>query len=76
MATKTDLLEFQGDYEVKNGYIGDETVLNAAPDRLKIELNALWAAVVGSNLTIDELNVNDGNTTFYDAGEFGNTTTV
>ena len=42
MATRTDLATFQGNYEVKNGYIGDETVLNAAPDKLKKELNALW----------------------------------
>ena len=31
---------------------------------------------MANKTSIDELNVNDGTTTFYDAGEFGNTVTV
>ena len=75
MATKTTLIDFQGNYEVKNGYIGDETVLNAAPDKLKKELDLLWEATLGARNSVTEGNANDP-LQFYDAGEFGVTTTI
>jgi len=75
VVTKEHINNFRSDYEVKNGYIGDEITLNAAPDRLKVELDALWEATLGSNGAVTGSSSNI-ETQFYDAGEFGTVGTV
>jgi len=42
MADRTVLTEFRNTYEVKNGQIGSQDVLNKAVDKLKQEMDLLW----------------------------------
>jgi len=51
MATRTTLEEFQKSFEVKNGQVGSQDVLNKAPDKIKKELNDLWNWAAGEDTT-------------------------
>ena len=43
---------FRNTYEVKNGQIGSQDVLNFAVDKLKLEFNDLWNWCAGDDTTV------------------------
>jgi len=43
---------FRNTYEVKNGQIGSQDVLNFAVDKLKLEVNDLWNWAAGADTTV------------------------
>ena len=50
----TNLLDFQTNYEVKNGQIADSVVLNKAVDLVKQEFNFLWEFISMGSSVIDD----------------------
>lgn len=57
MADRTGLTEFRDNYEVKNGQIGSQDVLNKAVDKVKQELDALWTWTADSTDTLPTGNI-------------------
>ena len=59
---RTTLQQFVDYYEVKNGYIGSEDVLNKAVHQAKVEINELWNWAVGG---VDSIDLPDGGLSTY-----------
>ncbi len=47
---KIDYTNFVENYEVRNGYVGSSSVLNAAVDKLKQEVDALYGFLRGGSI--------------------------
>jgi len=45
--SKTTIGAFVDSYEVKNGYVGSQDVLNKAPHQVKLELDEMWTWISG-----------------------------
>ena len=59
MATLIPITDFQQNYEVKNGSIGDSATLNLAVDAAQQEIIALWQFVTDDSISSGDKLIND-----------------
>ena len=59
MANLIPIADFQANYEVKNGDIGDAATLNLAVDTAQQEIISLWQFVTDDSITAGDKLIND-----------------